>query len=147
MNSSNNQAIHLLKQHGFRKTASRMAVLRAFLRTTHALSHQYIDSIVGNDFDRVTIYRTLLSFIESGIIHKIPDPAGPPKYALCIEGHCHDGIHQDHHVHFACNQCKQTFCIEDVSVPGIQLPRSYAISKVNFLIEGTCKNCFEPVEP
>lgn len=143
MDNLNEQAGKLLKQYNFRQTATRLSVLRSFLESSHALSHQCLETILGAHFDRVTIYRTLISFIDAGILHKIPDSAGSPKYALCGEGNCHAGNHQDHHIHFACNQCKQTFCIEETIIPQIQIPPCYIISKVNFLVEGICKDCSE----
>ncbi len=37
-----------------------------------ALAHADIEKKTGESFDRVTVYRTLQSFVEKGIVHLIP---------------------------------------------------------------------------
>ena len=91
-------------------------------------------------FDRVTVYRTLKSFLERGVIHKVLDDGGALKYALCNE-HCQEEAHHHDHVHFKCTQCGETNCLEEVEVPGVKLPKGYISEEVNLLIRGTCQKC------
>jgi Fur family ferric uptake transcriptional regulator len=44
-------------------------------------------------------------------------------------------------VHFKCNQCGQTNCLEEVEIPAIQLPQGYLSLESNLLINGVCVNC------
>ncbi len=90
--------------------------------------------------DRVTVYRTLGSFEEKGIIHKAPDEGYGVKYALCSD-HCPDGAHDEGHVHFICHTCNHTYCLEDTHIPMIKLPSSYAIEGFSYTINGVCKTC------
>jgi Fur family transcriptional regulator, ferric uptake regulator len=129
----------LLLQHKLRKTPNRAAILGEFLKTRFALSHGDLEQTLS-DFDRVTIYRTLSSFVEQGLIHKVMDDSGTTKYALCSE-HCSEHRHDDAHVHFSCNKCGHTFCLDHMPVPEPKLPRSYVVQDYNFLIQGVCKNC------
>ena len=85
-----------------------------FYSHSGALSHGEIEKKVGEQFDRVTIYRTLQTFLDKGIIHDIPTADNFIQYALCRDN-CSAGHHHDHHVHFVCEQCGNTICLEDVS--------------------------------
>ena len=109
----------------------------------YAQSQGDIEQKLSKQFDRVTIYRTLKSFLGSGIIHKVLDDEGGVKYALCKEL-CHhtDGhVHQHDHVHFKCLSCGHTTCLEEVEIPKIELPEGYSKQDSNLLIQGICGNC------
>jgi Fur family ferric uptake transcriptional regulator len=64
--------IDLLKRSGLSITDSRKKILDSFFQKNSALAHADIEDYVGTDFDRVTIYRTLQTFVYKGIIHTIP---------------------------------------------------------------------------
>lgn len=130
----------ILKDSKLRSTSSRSAILGLFLNNDHALSYSDIEREVSASFDRVTVYRTLKTFLDKGIIHKILDDTGGLKYGLCND-HCSRSEHHHDHVHFKCNQCGQTSCLDEVEIPGISLPRGYKVDEVNLLIQGVCSNC------
>jgi Fur family ferric uptake transcriptional regulator len=131
---------HILLDHALRLTDSRQQILNVFIRKGSALSHSEIENTISSQFDRVTVYRTLKSFLEKGIIHKVLDDGTGIKYALCKE-HCRDSQHSHEHVHFKCNECGETNCIEDVVIPTISLPNGYKAFEKNLLIQGVCANC------
>jgi Fe2+ or Zn2+ uptake regulation protein len=58
-----------LKTHQLRNTTCREEVIGLFHRKAIALSHSDLESNLGNLFDRVTLYRTLKTFVEKGILH------------------------------------------------------------------------------
>ena len=62
----------ILKQNQLSVTGSRKKILELFLSNEGALAHSDIEKKTGEKFDRVTIYRTLHTFLEKGIIHNIP---------------------------------------------------------------------------
>jgi Fur family ferric uptake transcriptional regulator len=66
--------IDLLKRSNLSITDSRKKILESFFQENSALAHADIEDHVGEDFDRVTIYRTLQTFVDKGIIHTIPTP-------------------------------------------------------------------------
>lgn len=136
----NQSANKILQRYSLRKTACRKCVLDLFLKNDFALANANIEKEIGKDFDRVTIYRTLRTFLGKGIIHKVLDDEANPKFALCnIE--CSEGTHNHDHVHFKCNSCGQTNCLNDVKIPLIQLPDGYQLEETNLLINGICKEC------
>lgn len=132
--------IEFLKNHDLRKTPCQMAILESFLDAQTALSHQNIEQLVGDEFDRVTIYRTLTSFEEKGILHKVPDMTGQAKYALC-ESNCNQHQHKINHVHFKCQKCENVYCLSQIQLPDLNMPEGYKVKEAEFLLSGTCDKC------
>lgn len=130
----------LLKLSDLSVTESRRKILHLFLEQPGALAHGDIEKKAGEKFDRVTVYRTLHAFVEKGIIHTIPTADNSIRYALCKDD-CAGGHHHDHHIHFMCDECGNTYCLDDVVTPEIKLPKGYSASHVEVVVEGVCKNC------
>lgn len=93
--------------------------------------------------DRITIYRTLKTFEEKGIVHSIQEN-NTSKYILCHDG-CDEKTHKDWHLHFHCKICKQTTCKENSSLPD-DLKANFRIDEVRFFAKGICENCLEDEE-
>ncbi len=134
------QALEILKDFNLRHTDTRESILNAFLIKPLALSHADIEQILVNGFDRVTIYRTLKTFTDKGILHKILDDEGGVKYALC-DHNCTTEKHHHDHVHFKCNECNQTTCLDHTHIPDLKMPEGYKKSEINMLVLGVCPNC------
>ena len=132
--------LNLLKEHELRITNSRMDTLRVFVSNHFALSQPELEKNLGDEYDRVTIYRTLTSFLEKGLIHKVLDDAGAAKYALCKHAH-NDHEHSDEHIHFKCVQCGNTHCIESLQLPDFNAPGGYKFLDTQILIHGLCPEC------
>ncbi len=133
------KAESILQNHQLRVTQSRKAVLDSFLNNTHALSQPDLERLLTQSCDRVTIYRILDSFLNKGILHKVPDNEGKQKYALCHQ--CDDHHHHDEHLHFKCTECGQTECLDEIPMPAVSLPKGYQINEWNLLIQGICSAC------
>ncbi|KYP15769.1 transcriptional repressor [Flavihumibacter sp. CACIAM 22H1] len=130
----------ILKKNQLSVTGSRVKILELFLDQPGALAHGDIERKTGEKFDRVTVYRTLQVFLNKGIIHSIPTADNSVLYALCKDD-CGEGHHHDNHVHFVCDKCGNTVCLDEVTVPAIRLPRGYKFSQVQVVINGKCKDC------
>jgi Fur family ferric uptake transcriptional regulator len=130
----------ILRKNGLSITASREKILNLFLEQPGALAHGDIEKKAGEKFDRVTVYRTLQTFVDKGIIHTIPTSDNSIRYALCKDD-CKDGHHHDHHVHFVCTNCNVTYCLDDVVTPELKLPKGYTSTHIEVVAEGICKNC------
>ena len=129
----------LLNAHEVIPTKTRRDVLSVFLTQKKVLSLPTIQKNLGKEFDRITLYRTLILFEEKGLIHKILDKDAP-SYALCT----HEAIehnHSENHVHFKCSKCGNVYCLDEVAIPKIKLPANYVADQFNFLIEGKCDGC------
>jgi Fur family ferric uptake transcriptional regulator len=131
----------VLRDYKLRSTPNRKEILRLFLKREYALSHGDIEKEIENSLDRVTVYRTLKTFLDKGLIHKVLDDEGGVKYALCSDA-CNAAGHHHDHVHFKCTRCGQTYCL-NVEVPSVRLPKGYQEQEVNLLIQGVCRQCGE----
>jgi Fur family transcriptional regulator, ferric uptake regulator len=129
----------ILRRKNLSVTDSRKKILSLFLQSNDALAHGDIEKKAGEKFDRVTVYRTLQTFVEKAIVHTIPTADNSIRYALCKD--CGEGVHHDDHVHFVCVNCNKTICLDDVVSPQITLPEGYVPEKVSVVINGMCKSC------
>ncbi|HVT84809.1 MAG TPA: transcriptional repressor [Chitinophagaceae bacterium] len=130
----------ILRRNHLSVTGSRKKILGLFISHNGALAHGDIERNAGEKFDRVTVYRTLQAFVEKGIIHTIPTADNSVRYALCKDS-CSEGHHRDHHIHFVCSNCGNTYCLDDIVTPDIRLPRGYTADRVEVVAEGICGHC------
>lgn len=133
------QAESILTRHQLRKTTTRGKVLSVFLSREEALA---LDDLVLklSELDRVTIYRTLVTFEEKGIIHQAVDGSRRTRYAICSAG-CNESAHHDQHAHFRCTTCDQTTCLQDVAIPTLKLPEGYQVERTHLILSGRCNKC------
>ena len=135
-----NEVEEILKQNSLSVTGSRRKILELFKKSKSALAHADIEKLSGEHFDRVTVYRTLQTFVEKGIIHLIPTADNSVMYALCKD-ECASGHHHDDHVHFICDKCGVTYCLDHVNIPSVNLPKGFTIAQTNLLVNGKCNKC------
>ena len=127
-----------LENRNIKPTAMRELVLMVLSEQTAAISLADLEQTFEKA-DKVTLYRTLKTFVENKLIHSIDDGTGSVKYALCKETcQCHP---EDLHVHFLCTKCKQTNCLNDIPVPSVNLPSHFTLENINMVIKGICSNC------
>lgn len=129
----------ILKGTSLRATPIRLRVIDVLLDSIEAISSKDIE-LALEDLDRITLYRTIKTFEEKGIIHKAHDGTPVVKYALCASG-CSEHAHHDQHVHFRCQKCDKTFCIDEVKMPTIQVPEGYKTRETQVILTGMCIKC------
>lgn len=94
-------AIQRLRDHGFRITMPRIQVVRALVDSTRALTANEIHKTIsesGGRMDIVSVYRTLVTLKEAGLVHHIGAVDG---YRACGIGACHTGSTK----HAICQSC------------------------------------------
>jgi Fur family ferric uptake transcriptional regulator len=129
----------ILQNHRLKNTKLRKAVLSVLMGSDKGLSHQDLTKALDVEFDRVTLFRTLHSFEENGILHKIIDPNGTAKYAYTppeesAKEHCH--------AHFICLKCEEVFCLEELfPLEEVKVPRGFSKKAIDVQIKGYCKKC------
>jgi Fur family ferric uptake transcriptional regulator len=127
-----------LRSRNIKPTAMRELVLDVLSRQTAAIGLPELEEHFEKA-DRTTLYRTLKTFEEKKLIHKIDDGTGTVKYALCSETcECEP---DDLHVHFLCEKCEKTYCLYNIPVPTINLPPGFQLDGVNMVVNGICSNC------
>ena len=132
--------IDILKQSGLSVTDSRTKILELFVDADGALAHADIEKKTEAIFNRVTVYRTLQTFVEKGIIHSIPTTDNSIMYALC-KHNCNADHHHDNHVHFICSKCNNTICLDEVTVPEVKLPEHFTKQQAAMVVTGVCEEC------
>ena len=90
--------------------------------------------------DRITLYRTLRTFEQQGVIHRVIDATDIIRYAACATG-CTEHAHHDNHVHFKCTACQHTYCLNQVSIPPVVLPGRFQAERSDYLMSGVCSQC------
>ncbi len=125
-----------LTENGLKKTSSRIAILALFKKKKYALSYTDFEHLVALGFDKTTIYRTLYSFEEAGLIHKVDDHSGLLKYAF-------SEVKQNGHPHFSCEKCHNTYCLETTSTMKLELPKGFTSNQISTVVTGLCPFCYE----
>jgi len=115
------KAHKILEEKAVRITPMRQLLLEYFLQNNGTFGLIELENAFPKS-DRITMYRTLKTFEEKGIIH---------------------GHHIDQHPHFQCEQCKQVTCIDSVVVPKMELPKGYVSKEMTMMIKGLCPDCQE----
>ena len=121
-----------------RNTKSKQLVTSILEHSDSALSHEDIEKRMPEKIDRVTIYRILQSFCDSGKVHKIVNADGKTYYALCQN--CTPEKHHDNHPHFHCMKCNEITCIE-TTIAEQTLPPGYNALSASSFISGYCLKC------
>ena len=129
----------LLRDHGLRTTAPRLAVLALLAEADRPLSHSEVLERLGEtDWDPATIYRNLVRLREVGIAPVVSRVDGIHRYAMAGapgSGHAHP--------HFVCDDCGRVACLpaeltESMSMPG---PWAASIQKAMVQLRGACPDC------
>ena len=136
---ANSNPKSILKSHNLRVTDCRLDVIKLFMKNKNALSQGDLEDKF-KQYDRVTLYRTLHSFLDSGILHKIPNERGIASYGLCHET-CTPNDHKHNHIHFKCNNCGQIECLIENASPSVSVPLGYKVEGVNLIVDGICVAC------
>lgn len=131
-------ALSILQSHKLRITECRLEIIQEFLEKQVALAHSDLEERLNNQFDRVTIYRTLKTFLDKDLIHKVLDDSGATKYALCTH---EEEDHNHEHVHFKCEKCGETTCLDSIALPKILLPLGFKKREMSLLVQGICDKC------
>ena len=129
----------ILDQKGLRITAMRLLVLEQLLLQQTPSGLNALQTALPRA-DRVTIYRTLKTFSENGIVHPIENGTAEVKYALC-KAFCTASKHLDKHPHFHCQKCQRIICLETLQVPELAYPKGYQAQEVSVTVKGICANC------
>lgn len=130
----------ILKEHHLSVTDGRRIILDLFMHADQALANAEIEKKCKGIFDRMSIYRTLQSFVKKNIIHIIPTSDDTIKYALSkVNPEKKERLFS--HVHFVCSNCKKTICLNMINIPEIILPDGFKIRNCEVLIKGVCADC------
>ena len=130
--------ISRLESKGIRPTANRILVMKTLMGEQNPQSLSNLERKMVS-MDKSSIFRTLTLFLEHDVVHAFEDGRGVLCYELCEEkGGCD---HHDGHIHFYCESCQRSFCMEDIHIPSFELPEGFYPHSISFVIKGECPDC------
>ena len=129
----------ILAAKGIKPTANRILVMREMQKASRPLSIADLETALDFSPDKASIFRVLELFAEKDVVHVIEDGSRALKYELCHASGDHSPA--DQHVHFYCERCHETYCLEDVPIPTVAIPDGFTAHSVNYMIKGLCPTC------
>lgn len=128
--------ISRLESKGIRPTANRILVMKTLMGEQNPQSLSNLERKMVS-MDKSSIFRTLTLFLEHDVVHAFEDGRGVLCYELCEEKGACD--HHDGHIHFYCESCQRSFCMEDIHIPSFELPEGFYPHSISFVIKGECR--------
>lgn len=150
------RAESILKTHALRRTPVRLGVLDVLAGNRHPLDATEIISKLPSHIDRVTVYRTLNTFVDKKIVHRVRGEdrswryaAGEPSGAGGLKHGGGEASH--HHAHFVCDDCGEVECLEDAAIPrnfvkSMGVERAYKVTYPEVTLHGSCPRCVEKTD-
>ena len=149
---SSDKARQILKGARLYCTEARVAILQVLMQAARPLRQDQIAERVASEeaavrgrntlnartvLNKVTIYRTLESLIEAGLVHRAFTYGRAWYFELadhCTEHQCHP--------HFTCTNCGVTTCLMDVLLPMAKVSqKGFVVNRQQVRLEGLCPTC------
>ena len=135
--------IKVLSSKSVTVTRARVHILDFLLHSKGLRSLSEVLNKPGKKFNRVTVYRTLVTLCEVGLIYKIIDSNSKPFYMINFSWDSErDKMSVSHkeYYHFLCESCGQVIS-QPYGFSNIKLPRGFKKSAVNLFLTGYCPKC------
>lgn len=127
-----------LQSKGIKPTANRLLVYRALHCASRPLTLADMEELLAT-VDKSSIFRVLTLFLEHDAVHAFEDGRGVLNYELCTsDGACNMA---DGHLHFYCESCRHSFCLDTIKMPQLTLPEGFTPHSLSFVVKGECPNC------
>ncbi|MBO8171631.1 MAG: transcriptional repressor [Bacillaceae bacterium] len=135
-NPQTESIIQLLKDHAIRVTPQRIAIIKTLKELDHPTAEEIHDHLMGEyaSMSFATVYNTLRSLKEVGIVREIRCGEGCTRFEL-LE---HD------HFHLLCKKCGQIDDIHidsDINLKHVENKSGYALTDLNIEFYGLCPSC------
>jgi Fur family ferric uptake transcriptional regulator len=127
-----------LRENGLRRTPQRVAVMHA-LQGGRALSAHEVHARAQGECAELglsTVYRTLVSLADAGLIDTIGQHEGEATYRLC-SGH--------HHHHLVCRECRTVIELSRCDLSPIEAEiaedHDFEVDGHSLTFHGMCSTC------
>ncbi len=136
---------NLIKKHGYKFTVQKRIILLEVINSnTHLSVKEIYDRVKHNRIGITTVYRSLKTFNELGIVKEI-NVNGTSYYEIKIFSG------NPLHIHFKCSKCNSIIDIEDnfLNLEYIKLNKkieeknNLEIDDLNIMLIGICSKCKE----
>ena len=113
MSWSINETRQKIRDMGLRATTPRIVVLQFFSDRDKPISHgDLVAELSDLHGDQATIYRTLVTFTEVGLLRVASKAEGITRYELIPENDDPQHVHP----HFVCKTCGEVSCLPETTV-------------------------------
>ncbi len=126
------------KQHNLSMTPQRMAIYEKLIGSkNHPCSEEIYDKVRGvfPDISLDTVYRTLSTFAEIGVVDIVEGYGEAKRYDPDVS--CHH--------HFRCRQCNNIVDFHNDSYDNLEIPKefrkNFKVTNLRIVLEGTCGKC------
>jgi len=127
-----------LRDHGLRLTRQRSEIVREVAGTDEHPDVERIFLAVREHVPSVsidTVYRTLATLAEIGLVARVSATAGPVRYDANVAGHHH----------FVCTRCGLVRDIEDDDLDDVRAPQAATslgiVESTEVQFKGVCREC------
>ena len=141
MDSDVENILNVIESNGYRRTASRLAIVGTLVDCAGHVTADELAEKVRQEAPRVgrmTVYRTLDLLVELGVVRPIYQGTGAAHYILMANG--------SHH-HLICARCNDVIEFEERSAGMLmeQLAEQFNFHLVSHLLElhGLCEDCYD----
>ncbi|HEX2902034.1 MAG TPA: transcriptional repressor [Jatrophihabitans sp.] len=122
-----------LRERGMRMTPQRQRVVDAVTRLVHATPDQVAE--LTPDVDLTTVYRTLETLEQIGVLAHTHLGHGAPSYRLA----------GDDHIHVVCHHCSAVVeappGLADELFQRLRSERGFMVDRSHFTVFGSCAEC------
>ena len=132
----------LLREHGFKATALRIAILEALeVSRTPLTVAKIVRKVRKHSADVESVYRALAAFVQEDIVRAIPLGSNSLSYEFVRDQHGH---------HIVCTSCAVVeaipFCVRSIELNAKDKSKLFkSISGHTLSFAGTCKKCARAV--
>ncbi len=129
----------LLRSVSLRVTPVRVVILGHLLQFGRPVSHADLWRRKKiRAFNRVTVYRTLLTLQSRAIVHAVQGTDGVWRY--CAHAPAQDRC-PGNHPHFVCKRCRRMSCLLGQTMPYVEVPEGTVVEAKQFVVYGICPEC------
>jgi len=133
--------IATLKSLGINITRCRIDVFKMFYHHNKALPTSFINKYFSGSIHRISVYRALKTFIQKGILLRIPGKDGEINYIFCHNKKNGTVTDKTQVAYFLCTSCEQMIMLSDPIFQRFKLPGNIKVNHCYFFMEGVCKSC------
>ncbi|MFA5554332.1 MAG: transcriptional repressor [Phycisphaerae bacterium] len=126
------------KKHRLSMTPQRMAIYELLIETTDHPSSEEVYEKAKRKFRDIsldTVYRTLTTFSDIGVINTVEGYGEAKRYDPEIEPHHH----------FRCKNCNNIIDFCNTTYDNLEIPRefrkNFKITNLRVVLEGVCEKC------
>ncbi len=131
----------LLRNVSLRVTPVRAVVLGHLLQFGRPVSHA---DLWGRKkiraFNRVTVYRTLITLQSRGVVHAVQGTDGVWRYCAHAAGNSRERC-PGNHPHFVCKKCRRMNCLLGQTMPYVEVPEGTVVEAKQLVVYGICPEC------